>query len=357
MSLRPRFSLRTLLLLMILIASGGLLYQNWYPWRVVNILQGGNVPLHQLSFSADGTLLLAYELGKQEMGPARNVYVWEVASGRKLSDSKVDFGKRHVLTEVCFSANGAFVEIKGCPIYRTEKLIDTRTGDNVLKESESIVGEIEFSADEQFFCVRFRDGKRPPEIWDAVTRKRLSSLRADALDSLGSLVFLDSSVAIFFDPPVYFTFNAQTGEFVSRSTVLDPKYQTRAKLDNELASQLRHPILMSFPNCRAVSPDNKRVLTVNPLPTIQDAETAAVLATLQHPQSLSGDEAAGSPDLNYAATPGDNNTVLLWKRFRDEHLSSLLTLPEFWSTVVLLLVLMVSVVADVRSFRRTARTS
>ena len=61
---RPRFSLRTLVVFLLLVTSGLGLWLHWRPWEVEKVLEGGMGPevYSPLVFSLDGSAIAASDL-------------------------------------------------------------------------------------------------------------------------------------------------------------------------------------------------------------------------------------------------------------------------------------------------------
>jgi WD40 repeat protein len=71
---RPRFSLRTLLLAVLLIGSAATLHHRWEPWYTVRVLGGHEGAVKRVEFSRDGEHILTYARGGDydDFPPFRN---------------------------------------------------------------------------------------------------------------------------------------------------------------------------------------------------------------------------------------------------------------------------------------------
>src|SRR5258708_254927 len=84
---RPRFSLRTLLLLTLLIGGAGVLYVKREPWQMAAVLKTEYPTVSQLQFSRSGRKLLA-EIEWLSDTPLNHLVEWDCQTTKKLFDCK-----------------------------------------------------------------------------------------------------------------------------------------------------------------------------------------------------------------------------------------------------------------------------
>ena len=134
---RLRYSLRSLLLFVLLVNSACLLWMRWEPWQVEHVLRGHKVPVLSAAFSPDGRRIVTAS------GDA-TARVWDSETGREL---KVLRGHKKAISGIAFSPDGRRIVTAG--LGGTARVWDSKTGHEllVLKGHKNMVMSAGFSPD------------------------------------------------------------------------------------------------------------------------------------------------------------------------------------------------------------------
>jgi WD40 repeat protein len=156
----PRFSLRTLLVLVLFLGSGGLLRVHWEPWYLAHILAVQHAGWASATFSPDDSRVAS----SGSDGIAR---VWDASNGSFLTEVS---GKGVGLSPPAWSPSGSFVatsDVDG------QTAIWTTANGCLLAELSSHQGKVyhrAFSADEQYLATMGADGVA--RVW-SINRRQL----------------------------------------------------------------------------------------------------------------------------------------------------------------------------------------
>jgi len=378
-----RFSLRTLLIFVLLIGSAMGLWWNWEPWRLERVL--GNLGLiGSVDFSPDGGTVIA--AGDTEIG-GRGVKAWDSATGRELFELPVVF---NLAWPPSSTGDGLLVTVNAdyCVALR-----DGRTGAvlcSIDTLPQRIVGvtaspdgrTVATLGDEE--AVRFWDTASARPLWSAPARSNTVFFSPDS--RLVVLAPMEDSAVVF---------EARTG---ARLAVLDPggtPYAAMFSRDGKavLTSRWSEDLKLwnvadgsrvttfsakgSFMRFPRVSPDGQLLLVAEPGGTVQtwSAATGALCATVQTDDTSSesalcfspdsrrilvafhlssarlwdardgrplftftegpiAECAAFSPDGRRIAMGRKGGGVEMWVKRRDESPFGILILPQFWLTLL-----------------------
>ncbi|MCK6473587.1 MAG: hypothetical protein L6R28_17825 [Planctomycetes bacterium] len=173
---RPRFSLRTLTLCVLLFAAAYGLWLQPCPWELQHRLGGHAASIAAAAWSPDGELVLTYARSYAPLVPspldANETIVWDARTGERMS--RILFGQK-VLSDahdfVHFSADSRWVIVGYDKFDFTEAIFDARTGEPLLPGSlEKPPSKLHFSPDGLLLLVEFKN--RAPELWDLAKRER-----------------------------------------------------------------------------------------------------------------------------------------------------------------------------------------
>jgi hypothetical protein len=158
MGRRWKFSLRTLLLFVLLIGAGGALYLRWEPWQPVLTLRPGGTFMKEARFSPDGRLIVTHS-GQGDF-PAHEkslTVVWDRA-GTELyrTDWCYDMGAGGY-DGVKFVNNGRYVCISASHHMTYAQLLDTQSFAMLFPEDIGARCFPSFSRDEKRCAVYFND--------------------------------------------------------------------------------------------------------------------------------------------------------------------------------------------------------
>ena len=290
---RPKFSLRSLVLATLLIASAALLYRDWEPWQLDYVVKGNHAHLEYVSFSPDESLLLAAEWGSENTTPVDNEFhVWDVVSGRELACISIGMGIPCQNNRIQFQSHGKLVGVSQYGL--GAQLFESRTGEVLIKDATSNIANMEFSNDEHFVFVKFEDEKQDPEIWNAVSRTRVCALKQFPKDAKCLFKGIDATTAVFEnyleipDAKPYDLWDTKTGTFSMKSECPNPFLnispdRTRILVKNRCTlktypegTEIQE---LYAPNDAVFSPDGRFVSTeIEKYVTLYDARTAKYVA-------------------------------------------------------------------------------
>jgi WD40 repeat protein len=177
-----RFSLRSLLLLVLLIASAGALYVNWHPWQTIAILGGHSSTVLSTEFSADGKQILTFTGGyfgsmyNKKVEDTHEIHAWDSTTFKQQLKLQWPMTLKPGYTRACFSPGGTMIQ--SCMISPHSdtryNLTHSQTGEPLFNDTD-IVWDIKYSKDNRRFLVSFLQ-ERPAEVWDTQKKKLLTKL-------------------------------------------------------------------------------------------------------------------------------------------------------------------------------------
>jgi len=360
---RIRFSLRTLVIFVLLLGSGMGLWWKWTPWVLERSLEKHVQRTRAVAFAPNGRLIAA-------AGDDNEVRVWDAGTGELLAILR---GHEATIHSVAFSPDSSRVVtasedktarvwdvahgreililsghagIVHCAAYSADGLcIVTASGDykafvwgaasgekqKVLKGHRTAVYSAAFSPDGQSVVTGSSDGTARLWAWkDETELLRIEDLQGKTWRFVQSAMFSRDGRRVLMA-------TSEASHFVA---------EIRDAATGELQLELTGNIF--YTHCAAFSPDDRRVVTasLNNTVRVYDAANGAVLASLPD----SGSSAAFSPDGARIVTGhGKNGEVRLWQRRRPEYWWGVAWLPEFWLAVVFGAALVWSVWRDRRT--------
>ena len=81
---RLRYSLRSLLLFMLLFSAALALWRDWSPWHIEYFLKGHEGGINPAAFSPDGRRIVTASYGDDHMADDHTARVWDSQTGREL---------------------------------------------------------------------------------------------------------------------------------------------------------------------------------------------------------------------------------------------------------------------------------
>jgi WD40 repeat protein len=285
-----RFSLRTLLVFVLLVGSGMGLWWKWEPWTVLrNIAGRTRLPL----FSLDGARLLT--TGDQ------CAYIWDATTGGLLAQLRTP---GHKVETASLSPSGARIVTEECSPRAQLRMWDVGSGRELsavaVTESASELDFLEFSPDE--IRVFFHGYFRGIQVWDSESGNVSKAGEADKAWVLERLCRYD-------------------GDRVAQ------------RINNgKIPSKLGFLRGTSGGGSVDFTADGKRVVVAYPHGGVDvwDVESGTELTSLAENTAIA---ATFSPDGERVAVVGrDLNGVLIWHRRRPEYWWGVAWLPEFWLT-------------------------
>jgi WD40 repeat protein len=374
-----RFSLRTLLLFSLTLASGGLLAVHWAPWQHTMTIPGGAEKKPEVG---DGyQTLVAFSPDGQKIchcGDRTFPRVRAAETGQELFALKGDVAS---VTSVSFSPNGSWLVSAGSD--GVARLWDARTGEE-KKQFASLVkatlNNASFSSDSKWIVTAGNDGMA--RVWDVESGKQLAEL-ADDVDetmvpeSAHCAVFAPDCriVAVIRGRRIYFceTGNwkrlahpsvptAVTNIFSAAfspdgSRLITGHWDGSARIWSvpDLAPCGTVPHRSMHIHAVAYLHDGEKIMTAScdSLLKIWDATTLAPLTeSMQHPDLICASVAPGSRAI---ATASRDGTVWIWSCRHPEKWWGVAWLPEFWLAAALACATIFSLISDKRIHNR-ART-
>lgn len=163
-----RFSLRTLLLTVLLIASSATLWWNWDPWAPALTIRT-NLPIRQFGFSPGGKYLYTLEDPpwdeEIEIKRGRTFTLYDPHTGKEL------LKRQHVFAEVKFSPTDRFFmfERRGGENTGIDSIFECETGNRITLSDFAegrTIPDLSFSSHESFALIRTARGHRLIRISD-----------------------------------------------------------------------------------------------------------------------------------------------------------------------------------------------
>jgi WD40 repeat protein len=353
--LRPKFSLRTFLISMLVIASAGGLWWRWEPWSFEKVLQDRNGAVRgavwAAVYSSDGRMIAT------AAGDGR---IYDADSGRQLAALT---GFRNGLIRLVFSHDGRLLASSGSDM--TVRIWEAATGRQIHAISDKFdFASVAFSADDRFLItINFSR----IQLWD-VGSGSLARTLTDESQKFCRIVAIPQLSADGKKMLLGFSdnYNAMGGEngiaIVDLDSGKTSKIQTdhRGKVNAAIFSRDNKHILtgsvdgtaclwdvasgqkiVSFLGHTAdvssveFSADNERILTASYDHSVRIwNRQGLLLATLQgHRDGVYS--AHFSPDGQHILTASNDQTSRLWRRRRPEYAYGIAALPEFWLTILL----------------------
>lgn len=358
---RPRFSLRSLLLFVLLIGSSAALWMHWQPWylarnfstgttdaqfskdgrrvaapisngvngfRLFDVESGSEIALippekkgwYALSFSPDGQLIAG-------ICSDFRIRIWNAADGTVRAELP---GQKSELLAFCISPDG--INVAGCTIDRRVELWNSATGELVrefkfgaLTNSRQMTPQIQFTPDGKYLFTVVVDGQ------DMIFRRwNIHGVKTGELKQ---------SVAEWsYSEHLYPNFTADARQIM---TVGFRKIIFRNAENLEIERRIKTDV-----NAYSVmqSSDGSRIICAcdNSEVRIWDSITGDLLAVLAIPTlKYEGgvDFACASPDSQNILTYTPRLGVQTWKKQHHDGRYHMLYIPEFWLTLILTLAL------------------
>lgn len=358
--IRPRFSLRTLLLLVLLAGAGLTLASNAKRIWVLKgtLFESGII---SAAFSPDGQRIAT--AGTDEI--AR---VWELSSLRQVAQMN---GHTHTLTTVSFSPDGS--RILTASYDTSARIWDAFTGSQLQKLSEhsDYITSAMFSPDGTRVITASQDNRGL--IWDVATGKRILSLRGSPEIPVNRVSCSPDGrwiASASWDGEVRL-WDAKIGELSRTFSNLSWRGSVQFSPDSKkivavgantatydvttgrptlfLEGQKSYIYLVQF------SPDGLRLLTISdkPITLKNEGRTARIwdaisgrLLTELDPHKANCKLAVYSRDGKQILLAREDGSLELWRRSRPEDWWGIFILPEFWLTVFLLAALVWSLIRD-----------
>ena len=328
MTWRPRFSLRTLAVFLLLVTSGMGLWWHWEPWYCERVLRHkGRV--NAASFSEDGERVLVLG-GSVVEGEPSGGRLWQISNGKHLGPVKLNDEAVGILLGI-FSPDGRNVlkpELnKTSPLKSRYAVHDRQSGEKKveLEGSAMLIGHA-FSADSRMI-VGTSIVTKATSVWDARTGKMLATFQSLKMLSAHSRFSHDGTriVSVFGDNRAVI-WDASSGQQV---LVLHGH---------------RDRVL-----CGVFSPDDARIATGSRDAELRlwQADTGGLLCIVGgHSEAIMG--IAFSPDGRRLVSSSWDGSARIWKRRRPEWWWGVFWLWEFWLTVAFAGAFVWSVVRDRR---------
>jgi WD40 repeat protein len=358
------FSLSTLLLCVLLIGSSTTLYIHWKPWRLACELQTPKQIVMSAEFSPDGRHIV-FPNSDDFTFPSDGVLVrtFDAETGTPVMDFKGN--PERVITAV-YSPDGNRILTTGCrrpkPLEEVEfftRIWDARTGSQlrVLPDSTGIPF-IGISPDGKTIAT-MNSKKGIIELWNSSGENLLGQMDIPNKGTSGFAFSPDSkrlvttSFAFVYNPYAVVVFDVESrkavfqidgytnacvtfspdGRFLLMCNRAEDSTRVLDAKNGEGIAFLDHPGNWFA----AYSPDGHRIATAGAkLIKIWDAETKELLAEI--PDQCLQIHLSWSPDGNRIAV-AHREGVKIWQRQRPEYRAGVMSLPEFWTTVLLALYL------------------
>lgn len=153
---RIRFSLRTLLFVVLTIGALGALSLKWEPWQAVLVLNPGGTFVKEASFSPDGKFIVTHSSLGDFGGNSRTV-VWD-RDGREVYRTEwcLDMGASGY-DGAKFVLNGRYLCMRAAHHRSHSQLVDLRTFKMIFDEERGAACFPAFSMDEKRCAVHFQD--------------------------------------------------------------------------------------------------------------------------------------------------------------------------------------------------------
>lgn len=359
-----RFSLRTLLLLVLLIASGTTLRWRWDPWAVERVLHGHTSHVTDICFSPDGRWLATG--GGDQDGTCR---LWDISTGRQLATiptqhdavgTDISPDGRMLLTSG--GANNSFMGGSVC-------LWDVSTQERLLtiEGMEHYVYTAQFSPNGETIAVANRNELR---LFHVATGARLRKV-ADG-------DFLSACFSPSGDRIVTTNVNGTVAlwDIESGRRIWSRREHCCVVYECEYSRDGRRIVTASNDGTARVwdaatgeqvgilrghasgisdaifSPDGELVITLGHDDKTRMSRLDGVSLPTTFPPDIRS--AAFSPDGQRLVLGGDDGTVTVYALRRAASTYGVLMLPETWITVILLLVLTLSLGSDYLTLQKSA---
>jgi len=365
---RIRFSLRTLLFVVLLIGSGTALWLHWNPWRLVRELQMPKQIINCAEFSPDGRYIVTPHDDK--LARIFNADTGELV--RELS------GHTARLVSATYSPDGTKIITSGNRDAmtngnwdRTTRIWDAQTGKQlrVLPDAQgypsigiSPDGKTIATVNVKIGVIQFWDfmGENP------VGQTALPIGTAGVTFSPDSKRLVNSYAAFHDKPDPVITFDVESGlqlrtidGYVNTYMTYSPDGQKllmcNQSKDGSRIFDAESGTLIAFLEhsnnwAARYSPDGRRIATAGSgVIKIWDAETHSLLAQMRGPAGI---YLSFSPDGTRMAI-AHREGVQIWQRERPEFRWGVLMLPELWCTVLLACALIWSLCRDRKDNRLT----
>lgn len=348
-----RFSLRTLVLFVLLIGSLAALYQKWPAWVLERTLTYFGY-IHSADFSPDGQRIVTagsnYYIGYGERLPKVKCVVWEIAGQKVLVRIE---GHNDYISSAKFSRDGLYVVTASRD--GTARVWDAVSGREILKfahEKDKLGSNVQvnraaFSPDGSLIVTSSCDDNTA-RVWTAAGERRITVPGSDTIFSVSFspngllIVTAEHGLARVWDiatgKPLT-TFDGHTHSVLSAVFSPDGKRVVTASADtvriwdtvsgNELMKLVGHTERV---NTAVFSPDGKRVLTAGEHEgaRIWDATSGKELAAFRAEKL--GRSATYSPDGKRLVITG-GEIAYVWRNQHPEYWWGFMTLAEFWLTV------------------------
>lgn len=365
MRIIPRFSLRTLLCLVLLAGSVMGLCAQWAPWGIESVLRGHSEIVSHVAFAPDGLKAVTASFDK-------TARIWDVRNGASLLELR---GHRDIVNSAVFSPNGKFVVTTSND--KTVRAWDVSTGLEINRRS--------FEASSN--CARFLSGGKQIAVGfdDSIIRVFDTNLsdKAKLLGHKAAVYDLDSSPdnqyiascgtdgtiriwakggAVFQaegepesgNAPMRYSvrFSPDGKHLVGTSASKNGTHasvysSTTFKLERVLFGQGMHIGNAEF------SPDGKRIFTASKDGTcrIWDAVSG------EHLYTLSGTygDVSYSPDGQRLIANTRDNSACIWRRRHPEEWWGIALTWGFWLTILFFCALIWSLLGDRIAFKKVSQ--
>jgi len=356
---RFRFSLRTLLLATLLIASAATLWQRWNPWVLERVLDGGKFAFMSAMFAPSGDRILT-------VGDDHSARVWNAEDGVFLGF----VAKRYLVASAAISSDGKHLALGG----GSEVVIwDTASGQpsreiqcgTSIESIKTPPGSVRFSPTGKRIVTTHID--RTVRQWDVESGREIAihvghkgPITTAAFSTDGERIVSASTdgTAIVWDTHstrILFTLKSGDTAVLDAAYSNDGRYIATCNMSSVIvwdaatgAQRMKLDDHKERLSSVAFSPDDTRIVTASGDSTaiIWDAHTGRQLATLiGHRGAVRSAEF--SPDSTCIVTSSKDATARIWRRTRSEH-GGVLVLPELWLTLIFSGALIFSLVRDRR---------